>query len=133
MGRIHEGAAAAAAGNPVVGMWSWDLAHMTPPGARSYALFHADGTFVDANPFLGTGVGLWRSTGERTADLLIYYHDAGTDAGGSRLNTVVAKGPVEVDEAGQALTLVCAYEVMGLDGAVVEAGAQTETATRITM
>ena len=106
---------------------------MNPPGARSYAIFHADGTYVEANPFLNTGVGLWQATGERTADLLIYYHDAGTDAGGNRLNVVIAKGPVAVNETGQALTLLCTYEVTALDGAVVDAGAQTETATRITL
>jgi hypothetical protein len=130
---IHEGAAAATAGHPVVGLWSWHLAHMTPPGARSYAIFHADGTFVDANPFLHTGVGLWRATGERSADLLIDDHGAGSDASGNRLNVVIAKGPVEVDEAGQALTLVCTDEDTALNGAVVDAGAQTETATRITL
>lgn len=133
MGRIQESTEVAAATHPVVGLWSWDLAHMTPPGARSYAIFHADGTFVDANPFLGTGVGLWRATGERTADLLIYYYDAGTDAGGNRLNVVIAKGPMEVNDAGQALTLLCTYEVQALDGAIVDSGAQTETATRVTM
>jgi hypothetical protein len=131
MGRIHEGTEAATVGHPVVGLWSWDLAHMNPPGARAYAIFHADGTYVETNPFLHTGVGVWRSTGERTAALRIYYHDAGTDAGGHRRNVVIAKGPVAVDETGQALTLMCRYEVTALDGAVVDAGAQTETATRI--
>ena len=133
MRRIHESTEAATAAHPVAGLWCWNLAHMNPPGARSYAIFHADGTFIDANPFLGTGVGLWQATGERTADLLIYYYDAGTDAGGNRLNVVIAKGPIEVDEAGQALTLLCTYEVQALNGAVVDSGAQTETATRITM
>src|SRR5688500_580204 len=133
MGRIHAATEAAPSAHPVVGLWSWDLAHMNPPGARSYAIFHADGTFVDANPFLSTGVGWWQATGERTADLVIYYHDAGTDAGGNRLNLVIAKGPVEVNDAGHALTLLCTYEVKALDGVVVDAGAQTETATRITM
>ena len=133
MGRIHESTEAATTTHPVVGLWCWDLAHMNPPGARSYAIFHADGTFVDANPFLNTGVGLWRPTGPRTADLLIYYHDAGTDAGGTRLNLVVARGPVEVDDAGNALTLLCSYEVKTLDGTVVDSGAQTEKATRITL
>lgn len=133
MGRIHEGSEAATAGHPVVGLWSWDLAHTNPAGARSYATFHADGTYVEANPFLHTGVGLWQATGQRTAALLIYYHDAGADAGGNRLNTVIAKGPVEVNSAGHTLTLQCTYEVKGLDGAMMDSGAQTETATRITM
>ncbi len=133
MERIRAGTEAAPTAHPVVGLWSWDLAHMNPPGARSFAIFHADGTFVDANPFLSTGVGLWQATGERTADLLIYYHDAGTDAGGNRLNVVIAKGPVEVNDPGQALTLLCTYEAKALDGVVVDSGAQTETATRITM
>ena len=133
MGRIHESTEAVTAAHPVVGLWCWDLAHMTPPGAHSYAIFHADGTYVETNPFLNTGVGLWRATGERTADLLIYYYDAGTDAGGNRLNVVIAKGPVEVHDAEQALTLLCTYEVQTLDGAIVDSGAQTETATRITM
>jgi hypothetical protein len=133
MGRIHEGTTAATAGHPIVGLWSWDLAHMNPTGARSYAIFHADGAYVEANPFLNTGVGVWQATGERTADLLIYYHDAGTDAGGNRLNVVIAKGPVAVNEAGHTLTLLCTYEVKALDDAVVDSGAQTETATRITM
>ncbi len=129
----QESASAAMAGHPVVGLWCWDLAHMIPAGARSYAVFHADGTFVDANPFLTTGVGVWRATGERTADLVIYYQDAGTDAGGNRLNVVVAWGPVEADEAGNALTLLGSYEVRALDGTVVDAGAQIERATRVTI
>jgi hypothetical protein len=133
MERVHAGTEAAPTAHPVVGLWSWDLAHMNPRGARSFAIFHADGTFVDANPFLCTGVGLWQATGERTADLLIYYHDARTDAGSNLLNVVIAKGPVEVNDAGQALTLLCTYEVKALDGVVVDSGAQTETATRITM
>jgi hypothetical protein len=90
MERVHAGTEAAPTAHPVVGLWSWDLAHMNPRGARSFAIFHADGTFVDANPFLCTGVGLWQATGERTADLLIYYHDARTDAGSNLLNVVIA-------------------------------------------
>ena len=133
MGRSREMVSAALAGHPVVGLWSWDVSHMCYPGARSFTVFHADGTFVEANPFLHTGLGWWRATGERTADLLIVYHHKETGGDGTQRRVVTAWGPIEVDESGNAMTMLCAYDIKSLAGAVVESGSHTQTAISLTV
>lgn len=133
MDRPEEPSAAAV--HPIVGLWSWDIAYMDRPDAnlaRSYTVFHADGTFVEANPFLEPGLGVWTATGERTADLLAFYHTRG-DGGGGRRKLVVAWGPVAVNDAGYGLTFDSFHELGALDGTVVGTGGQIETAVRITV
>ena len=142
MSRPHESAAVAPVGHPVVGAWTWDIAADVRPGARTFSIFHADGTFVETHPFLGTGIGIWRATGERTADLFIAYHDRDAGAVGTgpdwkdpgiRLGILTSRGTLEMDESGNAQTYTSAYEMKTLDGAVVHSGTSIETATRLTV
>ena len=56
------------AAHPIVGMWWWEN-ESADPFDDSFAVFGADGTYVEETPFIGAGIGTWVSTGERTADL----------------------------------------------------------------
>ena len=62
------------AGHPVVGGWYWENSS-TDPFDDSFAVFHADGTYVEETPYIGTGIGVWEATGERSADLIIVFQD----------------------------------------------------------
>src|SRR5918993_285727 len=57
---------AATVDHPVVGAW-WTANDAPGPGVETaYALFHADGTYLEVDPNIGVGIGVWRATGERS-------------------------------------------------------------------
>ena len=97
----------AAAAHPIVGMWWWENGS-ADPFDDSFAVFQADGTYVEETPFIGAGIGTWVPTGERTADLLIVFQDV---EGGIDPNkpaafvagTLTFRLAIEVDSAGDAL------------------------------
>src|SRR5215210_5337009 len=56
------------AGHPVIGVWRWSN------GGGAYISFGTvveDGGYVEAGPGGFAGVGIWRATGERTAELVV--------------------------------------------------------------
>jgi hypothetical protein len=55
------------ASHPLVGAWRLD----PNPGVPTRVVFHADGTYVEADPLQGAGVGMWRPTGERSAEVVV--------------------------------------------------------------
>ena len=86
------------ADHPVVGFW--ELGH--PAG---HALFHADGTYYEANPYgYGTGIGIWRATGARTAGVLIRFPDFREEAPIDSPVRGTIWWSVAVDDAGHTLS-----------------------------
>jgi hypothetical protein len=118
-------------GHPVVGAWAWDTDAADPANALSYGAFHADGTYVEVHPLVGVGVGVWRPTGERTADLTIVFQDVDPTPAGVAPGTLVIQAAVEVDPTGGALTAPFNSEGRAPDGTVLFANAFTATATRL--
>jgi hypothetical protein len=127
----QEATSADLAGHPVVGAWVFDTDAADPANALSYAAFHADGTYVEVHPLVGVGVGAWRPTGERTADLTIVFQDVDPTPAGVAPGTLIIRVAVEVDPSGDALTAPFTSEGRGPDGTVLFANAFTATATRM--
>jgi hypothetical protein len=122
---------AAPVDHPVVGAWVFDTDAADPANAPSYAAFHADGTYVEVHPLVGVGVGVWRATGERTADLTIVFQDVDPSLSGVAPGTLIIRSAVEVDPSGDALTAPFVSEGRAPDGTVLFANAFTATATRM--
>src|SRR5687767_10492027 len=61
----------AMAGHPVVGAWRWTNNPGTEHEFFSFAIFVADGTYVETGEDSFVIVGEWRATGEQTAELVI--------------------------------------------------------------
>ncbi len=74
MGRAATEHATTALRHPVVGAWRW-VNDPADPASDSYAIFHPDGTYVEASTFAGVAVGVWAASGERSADLTEVFQD----------------------------------------------------------
>src|SRR5690348_4734070 len=59
--------------HPMVGAWKW-ANDPSDPHQESFAIFHADGTYVEV---VGkeTGIGVWQPTSASSAALTAYYQD----------------------------------------------------------
>jgi hypothetical protein len=127
----QEGTPNAMADHPVVGAWRFDTNVDDPANPPSYAIFHADGTYTESHPTVGTGIGVWEPTGERTADLTIVFPDLDPTEAGFTRGELTIHAAVEVDENGNVLTAPYTFEGTDLDGATLFADTLTATATRI--
>ena len=90
----------AMATHPVVGLWRFtnEVGDDTFP---SLGIFHADGTYVEDYPDESSfSLGLWRPTGERSAEVTVYQNYVVDD----KLANGEGRWTVEVDETGDALT-----------------------------
>jgi hypothetical protein len=126
----QEGTLAVLASHPVVGAWRVDTDADDPANQPSYAIFHADGSYLEFHPTVGTGIGVWASTGERTADLTVIFADLDPTEPGFTQAATTIRAAVAVDESGNALTAPYTFHV-GPEGAVVYEGMLTATGTRI--
>ena len=78
------------------------------------------------------GMGVWRPTGERTADLVFMYH--GVDPATQVETTTTFLLAVTVDATGDALTYDGDLDVRGADGSPIFADTGVRvTATRVTI
>ena len=121
----------ATAAHPVVGAWS--TANDAPgPGVNTaYAIYHADGAYLEVDPNIGTGVGVWRATGERSAELTAVYQDIDPDPNAAAPGTVTVRKSVNVDETGNAFTGALTVEVRIPDGTVVFTASYAGRGTRL--
>ena len=62
----------AIAAHPVVGLWRTAVSNPGDTPFTSLSTFHADGTYIEVLPDGTITSGVWRPTGERTADLILY-------------------------------------------------------------
>src|SRR3712207_175455 len=89
---------AAMATHPVVGTWEM-TGRMTDDTVPFLAVFHADGTYLEIYPWGTIFFGVWKSTGERTAE--------GTTVGYEFVDDRLVRGEgrwtAEVDETGIAI------------------------------
>lgn len=123
--------------HPIVGMWWWENSS-ADPFDDSFAVFQADGTYVEETPYIGAGIGTWAPTGERTADLLIVFQDIEGGLDPNEPAAFVAGTwtfhlSIEVNAAGDALVASGPIEIRTPDGALVEAMDWTGTAKRISV
>jgi hypothetical protein len=97
----------------------------------AYAVFHADGTYLEVDPNIGVGVGVWRATGERSAELTYVFQDIDPEPAGTAPGTVTVRQSVDVDATGEAFTAPLTVEVRIPDGTVVFSAAYTARGTRL--
>jgi hypothetical protein len=121
----------AAADHPIVGAW-WTANDAPGPGvATAYAVFHADGTYLEVDPNIGVGVGVWRATGERSAELTYVFQDIDPEPATTAPGTVTVRQAVAVGAAGNEFTAPLTVEVQIPDGTVVFTAAYTARGTRL--
>ncbi len=116
--------------HPVVGTWQW----VSNPVHPSSAVIAADGTYLEYDPLLGVGIGLWRATGEQTADVVVTFQevarawgvfasDAAPEAPAFRSDRVVdlvtMRVSIGVDPEGNALTATGSITAHDASGKVV--------------
>lgn len=86
--------------HPVVGLWRFTnvVGEDTFP---SLGIFFADGSYVEDYPDASSiSLGLWRPTGERSAEVTVYQNQVVDD----KLTNGEGRWTVQVDETGNALT-----------------------------
>ncbi len=103
----QDATSTATAGPPLVGAWQWSslpAGEASLPEPPTFAIFHADGTYAEWNPVAGAAIGIWRMTGERTADLVFVFQDIDPSLEGYAPGTLTFTVEVVLDETGDALT-----------------------------
>ena len=131
MGRSTTAQEDTMAGHPIVGAWRLVNEPGTPEENVSYAIFHADGTYTEAHPYGGTGIGAWAPTGERSADLTIVFQNISQDPNVFEPGVVTVWQANEADETGETLTATGTAEVAMPDGTVVFEGEANFLNTRL--
>lgn len=129
-----QDAAPATATSPLMGTWWWENIS-DDPFDDSYAILHADGTYVEETSYIGAGIGTWEVTGERSADLTIVFQDieGGLDPDAAAAfvpGTITFWLSLELDGTGNALTATGPVEVRSADGTLVDHFTFNGTATR---
>ena len=126
-----ESTPTAMADHPVVGAW-WTANDAPGPGVETaYAVFNADGTYVEVDPNIGVGVGVWRATGGRSAELTYVFQDIDPEPATTAPGTVTVRQSVAVDASGSEFTAPLTVEVRIPDGTVVFSAAHTARGTRL--
>ena len=127
----QEATPTAIADHPVIGAW-WMANDAPGPGvATAYALFHADGTYLEVDPNIGVGIGVWRATSERSAELTYVFQDIDPEPATTAPGTVTVRQSVAVDASGNEFTAPLTVEVRIPDGTVVFSAAYTARGTRL--
>jgi hypothetical protein len=127
----EESTPTAMADHPVIGAW-WTANDAPGPGVETaYALFHADGTYLEVDPNIGVGIGVWRATDERNAELTYVFQDIDPEPATTAPGTVTVRQSVAVDASGNAFTAPLTVEVRIPDGTVVFSAAYTARGTRL--
>ena len=120
--------------HPIVGAWHWDN-DPADPADDSYGIFHADGTYLEVTKTtnVGTGIGAWKATGERSADVLTIFQD--TDPSEAfAAGTATFLLSLTVDETGNALAGTGVLQVRAPNGSVSFEGTDfSYTADRVTV
>jgi hypothetical protein len=124
--------------HPIVGLWQFDASLDPALGPLpTFELFHGDGTYTSwGGPDAGTTLGLWRSTGERTAEVLRIATETDAFPGtGPQPGTVTVRVDAEVNADGTRLTYgVGSFEVRDVVGTVQYASEEMHfpPSTRVT-
>jgi hypothetical protein len=121
--------------HPIVGTWQWDNNpdSAEPFSGISYAIFHADGSYIEFFPPVGVGIGTWEATGANTVNLTIVFQDIDDDPHVVEPGTSRYRISIEVDATGNTLTATGDLETRDASGTVIVAAPFTGTATRVTV
>ena len=110
-------------GHPLVGTWVIDP-DPSSGAASSAAAFAADGTYSEIDPDGASGLGAWRATGERTADVVIVFPE---EEGSVRI-----RASVEADADGRSFAASYTFEFLDRGGTGAgEYGPGEATAVRL--
>jgi hypothetical protein len=123
----------AMAAHPLVGAWQWSNNPGDPLASYTYAIFHDDGTYTEYDPALGVGIGVWRPTGERTADLTIVFQDIDPTPAVFKPGWASFWIAIAVDKTGNAMTGEGNLEARTPTGAVVAQFPYKGFGTRLTV
>lgn len=129
-----QDAAAEMAKHPIVGFWQLDSGPNPPTGRRfDFLLIHADGTHNDWNGLAaGSALGIWRPTGERTADFLSIYLDTDPSTAAEAIGTATFRMTITVDDTGDAYTADGSLDLRDANGAPIVTLPAHWTCVRIT-
>ena len=127
----QEATPAAMSTHPVVGAWILAAVRATPN--TGYAIFHADGTYTEVNPDTGTGVGVWRPTGERSGELINKWPNISTDAETYVPGTSTLRVTFDVDEQGMTYSGTYHIDLTAPDGGLMASSEGKFEATRLTI
>ena len=122
--------------HPIVGTWQWANNpgdEGDPFAGTSFAIFHADGSYVEFFPPVGVGVGTWQVTGANTADVTIVFQDIDEDPYVFEPGTSIYRISIVVDGSGNAMIATGDLEVRDASGAVVVTMPFAGTANRLTI
>jgi hypothetical protein len=120
----------ATAAHPLVGAWRF-ANDPNDPANVALGAFHPDGTFVEVLGDIGSGIGAWRATGDRTAEATSIKLDTDPDRNHSVPGTVTDYWSLEVDASGTTLTAAKTFAMRHPAETVGLQGSYTATATRI--
>ena len=93
----------------------------------SGAIFTADGAYTEVLPLGAVLVGVWQPTGERTADLTFLLNDIIDD----KIVQGEGRTTIEVDESGNAMSLIGNFISLFEDGTVDMAVESPSSGTRL--
>ena len=137
-GHVNLGTAAqdatpvAPTGPSIVGAWQWNSDPARPEEAN-FAVFHADGTYVEWQPVAGMGVGVWRATGERTVDLVFVFTDTDPAEDVRGPGTATFTFQITLDESGNAFEAVGTIDLRDAGGTPLASVPIKRPATRMTI
>lgn len=131
----QDASPAATVSSPLVGAWWWENISQDPFD-DSYAIFHADGTYVEETSYIGAGIGSWQATGDRDGELIIVFQDieGGLDPDAPAAfvpGTITFWLTVQVGEDGNSLAATGPVEIRDTDGTLVNAFTFNGTAKRL--
>ncbi len=126
-----QDAASEMAGHPIVGSWAWNNNPDTPEAGSSFAIFHADGTYIEFDPAIQVGIGAWRPAGDRSVELSIVFLDNDLDPNTVEAGTGAFWIEIDIDESGNAITANGELQATRPDGSVLVHLPYAGTGTRI--
>ena len=125
----QDGTPPAMSTHPLVGAWVLDGDVDDPVNPPELVVFTADGLYLGSDVFGKNTVGVWESTGARSAAFTLAFPVSGAEASGA---LVQVRGTVEVAGDGQGFTAPYTLEIAAPDGARTgEYGPGTATGTRM--
>jgi hypothetical protein len=110
---------AAMATHPLVGVWVEEFDPEHPGALLDVTAFHADGTVTESHPLAGTGIGIWRPTGERTGEQAVKYQNISETPGTFVPGTSTFTGTFTIDAGGDTLAYEGIVDLRAMDGTAI--------------